>query len=39
VIELTAKLPNHNDATNPDKNDARGILKRWQIAKTDSVSG
>jgi catechol 2,3-dioxygenase-like lactoylglutathione lyase family enzyme len=33
VIELTAKLPNHNDATNPDKNDARGMLNRWQISK------
>jgi catechol-2,3-dioxygenase len=38
VIELTAKLPNHDDATNPDKNDARGTLNRWQAAKADSVS-
>jgi catechol 2,3-dioxygenase-like lactoylglutathione lyase family enzyme len=33
VIELTAKLPNHAEATDPAKNDARGKLDRWQQAK------
>ena len=33
VIELTAKLPNHDDVTNPLKNDARGKLERWQSRK------
>ena len=33
VIELTAKLPNHDDATDPRKNDARGKLERWQSKK------
>ncbi|NNF17375.1 MAG: VOC family protein [Gammaproteobacteria bacterium] len=36
VIELTARLPNHADAMNPDKNDARGILDRWQATKSAS---
>jgi catechol 2,3-dioxygenase-like lactoylglutathione lyase family enzyme len=34
VIELTAKLPNHTDATDPRKNDARGKLDRWQSRKS-----
>ena len=33
VIELTAKLPGHDDATDPARNDARGKLDRWQAAK------
>jgi len=33
VIELTAKLGNHDEATDPQKNDARGKLERWQAAK------
>ena len=33
VIELTAKLPNHAEATDPTRNDARGKLDRWQQAK------
>ena len=33
VIELTAKLPNHAEATDPRKNDARGKLDRWQARK------
>jgi catechol 2,3-dioxygenase-like lactoylglutathione lyase family enzyme len=33
VIELTAKLPHHDDATNPDKNQATELLKRWQEKK------
>jgi catechol 2,3-dioxygenase-like lactoylglutathione lyase family enzyme len=34
VIELTAKMPNHAEATNPAKNDARGKLDRWQAQKS-----
>lgn len=33
VIELTAKLPHHAEATDPTKNDARGKLDRWQKQK------
>ena len=33
VIELTARLPNHADATDPDKNEARAKLARWQSTK------
>lgn len=33
VIELTAKLPNHEEATDPRRNDARGKLDRWQARK------
>jgi catechol 2,3-dioxygenase-like lactoylglutathione lyase family enzyme len=38
VIELTAKLPNHAEATNPKKNDARGKLDRWQVAKKQDAA-
>jgi catechol 2,3-dioxygenase-like lactoylglutathione lyase family enzyme len=34
VIELTAKLPNHEAATDPRQNDARGKLERWQSRKS-----
>ncbi|MEY4549022.1 MAG: hypothetical protein RL685_5217 [Pseudomonadota bacterium] len=34
VIELTAKLPNHEEATDPSRNDARGKLDRWQTQKS-----
>ena len=37
VIELTAKLPNHADATDPRKNDARGKLDRWQGRKPQTT--
>jgi catechol 2,3-dioxygenase-like lactoylglutathione lyase family enzyme len=37
VIELTAKLPNHDEATDPSKNDARGKLDRWQLNKAPAV--
>jgi catechol-2,3-dioxygenase len=30
VIELTAKLSNHDEATDPKKNGARERLARWQ---------
>jgi catechol-2,3-dioxygenase len=33
VIELTARLPNHGDATDPKRNAARTKLDRWQAAK------
>jgi catechol 2,3-dioxygenase-like lactoylglutathione lyase family enzyme len=38
VIELTAKLPNHAEATDATKNDARGKLERWQASKRSSAS-
>jgi len=34
VIELTAKRPHHDTATNPTANDARGKLDRWQADKS-----
>jgi catechol 2,3-dioxygenase-like lactoylglutathione lyase family enzyme len=34
VIELCARLPNHAEATDPAKNDARGKLAKWQAGKT-----
>ena len=33
VIELTARMPGHGEAMNPEKNQARGTLRRWGIAK------
>jgi len=33
VIELTAKVPGHADATDPKKNHARDILNDWQVDK------
>src|SRR5688572_11059290 len=33
VIELTAKVGDHAAATNPELNDARGKLDRWQTTK------
>jgi catechol 2,3-dioxygenase-like lactoylglutathione lyase family enzyme len=33
IIELTAKLPNHAEATNPEGNKARGKLDNWQSGK------
>lgn len=33
VIELTAKLANHDDATDPQRNDAKGRLASWQARK------
>jgi len=34
VIELTAKMPGHDEAMNPAVNGARGKLDKWQQAKT-----
>jgi catechol 2,3-dioxygenase-like lactoylglutathione lyase family enzyme len=33
VVELTAKAPGHESAMDPQINDARGKLDRWQAAK------
>ncbi len=33
VVELTAKLENHDDMMNPEKNKARAILDSWQQSK------
>jgi len=33
VIELTAKMPNHDKAMDPAVNGARARLERWQAAK------
>jgi catechol 2,3-dioxygenase-like lactoylglutathione lyase family enzyme len=34
VIELTSKLSNHDEVTDPDKNNAREKLNRWQASKS-----
>jgi len=33
VVELVNKTPRHDELMDPDKNDARGKLDRWQQAK------
>jgi catechol-2,3-dioxygenase len=33
VIELTAKRPNHDQAMDPERNQARKIVDRWQAAR------
>jgi len=33
VVELTAKMPGHDQAMDPNTNDARKKLDRWQAAK------
>lgn len=33
VVELTAKLPNHDQMMNPKTNQARAILDKWQQSK------
>jgi len=38
VIELTAKMPGHDEAMNPATNAARQILDKWQAAKSDQAS-
>ena len=38
VIELTAKGPNHGEATDPKRNAARAKLDRWQKAKTEKAT-
>lgn len=39
VIELTAKLENHDQVTDPKVNDARGKLDRWQANKQAASVG
>jgi catechol 2,3-dioxygenase-like lactoylglutathione lyase family enzyme len=36
IIELTAKLPHHDDAVDPARNDARGLLDKWQAGKASA---
>lgn len=36
VVELTTRNANHDDATDPDKNDAREKLAAWQAAKASA---
>jgi len=38
VIELTAKMPGHNEAMNSSANGARRILDEWQAAKGNSAA-
>lgn len=38
VIELTARLPNHGEATDPGRNQARAKLDRWQSNKAAAPS-
>ena len=33
VVELAAKMPNHDESMDPNHNDARAILDRWQADK------
>jgi catechol 2,3-dioxygenase-like lactoylglutathione lyase family enzyme len=37
VIELTAKMPGHDEAMNPAANRARAILDKWQAAKQNCL--
>jgi catechol 2,3-dioxygenase-like lactoylglutathione lyase family enzyme len=39
VIELTAKMPSHDQAMDPARNQAREILERWQAEKAAPVPG
>ena len=38
VIELTAKMPGHDQAMDPGTNQARAKLDRWQAAKAQSAT-
>ena len=38
VIELTAKMPGHDQAMDPARNSARAKLERWQSAKRQTAS-
>ncbi len=38
VIELTAKMPGHDQAMDPSTNEARAKLDRWQAAKAQSAT-
>jgi catechol 2,3-dioxygenase-like lactoylglutathione lyase family enzyme len=39
VIELTTKMPGHDDAMNPSKNGARERLERWSLGKRRRTAG
>ncbi|MGQ0700744.1 MAG: VOC family protein [Panacagrimonas sp.] len=39
VIELTAKLPHHDQAMDPESNGARAKLDRWQAGKKRPATG
>ena len=39
VIELTARMPNHDRAMDPAINEARAILDRWQASKGAATAG
>ena len=39
VIELTAKMPEHDQALNPATNEARSKLDNWQAAKQRGATG
>ncbi len=39
VIELTMKMPGHDQAMDPAVNSARAKLDRWQAAKKQTVAG
>lgn len=36
IVELTTKLDNHDEVMDPELNDARGILDRWQADKASA---
>lgn len=36
IVELTAKLPNHAESVDPEKNSARERLARWQAEKAQA---
>lgn len=36
VIELTTPLPGHDEAMDPARNQARSILDRWQLEKSNA---
>ncbi|MBW6496367.1 MAG: VOC family protein [Burkholderiaceae bacterium] len=38
VIELTARMPEHDQAMDPSTNEARAKLDRWQAAKAQSAT-
>lgn len=38
VVELTAKMADHDAAMNPTTNGARDILEKWQAAKAGGLS-
>jgi catechol-2,3-dioxygenase len=37
VIELTARMPGHAEAMDPQKNEAREQLRRWEMAKAGAA--